>query len=91
MAAAKKTKPPAVARLVLTIAGVDYRVRPVEPPAGFKRAFRLTRESQAGPVAHVVAVSAAGSTTCDCQAHEYRKDRSDACKHAKAARAVGLL
>lgn len=80
-----RPKPPQTTSLVLTLAGVEYRVRRVEPPAGYRRAWRLTRaDKKLGRVSHVVAVSGAGDVRCDCPAAKYAPGGIP-CKHARVA------
>ena len=86
--ATAKPKPQQKPRLVLVLAGVPYSARRAEAPVGYRWAWELTREdAKAGEVSHVVAASAAGSMTCDCEAQRFRPP----CKHVRAARLVGLL
>ena len=83
-----KPKAESTVKMVLIVAGVTYTARPVDPPAGYRRAWRLTRiDPKLGKVPHVVAASAAGSTTCDCHAQRFHPP----CKHIRAGQAVGLF
>lgn len=75
-------------RMILVVAGVTYTARSVDPPDGYRRAWRLTRtDPKLGKVPHVIAASAAGSATCDCEAQRFHPP----CKHVRAGIAIGLL
>lgn len=79
-----------VARLTLSIDGVDYRLRsvPIDPSIG-RKAWRLRKAD--GTTYHV-AVTEHGPE-CECPDFVFRRDGIDpeGCKHVKALRAVGLL
>lgn len=95
----RKIKPPPVrtARLVLTIGGTPYVVRPVESdrlPVGATRGFTLSRtDRRLGRVRHLI-VTGPRWLACSCGDHRYRHQSgppADACKHVLAARATGLV
>ena len=86
-----------LARLVLTIDGTPYAVRPVEPdrlPVGATRGFKLTRkDDKLGRVCHLI-VSGPRWVGCSCGDHKYRRQSGPIagdCKHVAAAHAVGLI
>jgi hypothetical protein len=77
-------------RLVLTINGTDYVVRPVLADSSIAlKAFRLRKEDG---TAYDVALTAHG-LQCDCPDFLFHRDGldSDECKHLKALVACGLL
>jgi len=75
--------------LTLRINGESYRVRPLPADFGGIKAFRLTR---ADGTFHDVNRDVFG-VGCTCGDHVWRREGIDpaGCKHARAARALGLL
>ena len=80
-----------VARLTLSIDGIDYTVRPIASQIdGITKAFRL-RKADGGAVYDVA--HHGDCQTCTCGDFAYRrKDRNPrGCKHCLALTAVGLF
>jgi hypothetical protein len=92
MATAKKIKPPAVCRLALTIAGVDYRVRFISAPA-FGATDRAVRLRKVGADAAYNVAPTLNGPTCDCGDQVWRHEGRDdlGCKHIRACRVAGLI
>lgn len=82
--------PHGTCRLILTINGVDYRVKPIVADSfAAVRAFRLTKpDGTAYDVARTV-----DGPTCDCPDFVFHRDGidPDGCKHIKSLVACGIL
>jgi hypothetical protein len=80
-------------RLVLTINGVQFVVRPIRTEDdAIRRAFRLRRLPLRSDIIFDVAETRHGAV-CDCPDFVFRRDGLDprGCLHIRAMRAVGLL
>jgi hypothetical protein len=77
------------ARLTLTVNGIAYDLRPLDPHPGVARkAWRLTTGDGA---TYDVATTEYG-IECSCGSFIFvRQRRGEACKHGLALKAVGLL
>lgn len=80
-----------VARLVLSINGTPYSVRPIAcDPAAALTAVRLRKSD--GTIYHIV-LPLDGHPVCDCADYVFHRDGIDpsGCKHVRALTAVGML
>lgn len=84
---------PRTCRLTLTVAGQDYRVRPLanDAFAGSGRAWRLRKLDGSGTAYDVV--ETIHGAECDCPDWIFHRDGLDpkGCKHIKSMRALGLI
>ena len=79
---------PGTCSMTLTIAGTDYRLRPVaREDLGPDVLLAWTLRKAGTATRHVVEVSVEGPR-CDCADHLYRRHP---CKHIRAMRVLGLL
>lgn len=88
--AAPPVQPAHVARLTLSIDGVDYRLRRIDAhPEAARKAWRLRKAD--GTTYHVAVMD--HGIECECPDFVFRREGIDpeGCKHCKALVAVGLL
>ncbi len=78
-----------IARLTLRIGGMDYRLRPMPAPAGFRAVWVLRKLDPNGPaVSYSVAQAKGQPAACTCPDHELN---GATCKHIMALSALGLI
>jgi hypothetical protein len=77
-----------IARLTLRIGGMDYRLRPMPAPPGFRAVWVLRKLDTRGEVAYSVAAPKGQPAGCTCPDHEHN---GATCKHIMAMAALGLI
>jgi hypothetical protein len=76
-------------RLTLRIGGMEYRLRPLPAPEGFKVVWALKKLDPEGPVLHYTVAQPKGEPAgCTCPDHE---SRGSIWKHIMAIAALGLI
>ena len=77
-----------IARLTLRIGGMDYRLRPMPAPPGFRAVWVLRKLEPRGEATYSVAAPKGQPAGCTCPDHEHN---GATCKHIMALAALGLI